>query len=539
MAILNNRSPFYDKRADILTTGRGGKDFSDSQIKNYFAAGVTPERAMNDMLANNVSMDRVAQAMGPSYNVDKLTSFAKKRGVSFDEKDAGFVDVPGTFKDRRASILTGAGNSSISDQDIRGFINKPGMTNEHIMNEALKQGVSIDQINQAMGGQGGFDSDNMKNYVQSRGVDFRTFGDLDPSQAKHAPLLRSVPQANFNRADFTRADFDENRGTVAGRLDSVLDPNSPLMQRAQTFANQQMNARGLLNSDMNTTAAQAAMVDAGLQIASPDAAAFNQNQLTNMTEENRNSMFNSGEANKTSMFNAGNMTDVMKTQMGIDRDMAIDSSNTLRTQMGIDSDKYRADLDAQTRLEIENKQAAQKGMTDYAALTESLMGEYQKIEDNAALDADTKALRKQELDQLVNRALSLNTFIDEVPMEWSSQSGDATQQLASRQPQTFEQKVTQENQLAKLPDGTYDPSKVYRNKNNSTLSQTEVKALNLANSLYGDQFTPDNIFTSEDIQRLAADRTKGAIEKERFMASLTPVLSSGAEPTILFNLMPE
>jgi hypothetical protein len=59
--------------------------------------------------------------------------------------------------------------------------------------------------------------------------------------------------------------------TVQGQLEGLLDPSNPLMQRARTGALQQMNASGRQNSSMATTAADAAMYDTALQIATPDA----------------------------------------------------------------------------------------------------------------------------------------------------------------------------------------------------------------------------------------------------------------------------
>lgn len=74
--------------------------------------------------------------------------------------------------------------------------------------------------------------------------------------------------------------------TVQGQLTSVLDKGGPLMERAAARSNQQMNARGLLNSSMAIGAGQGALYDAALPIARDDAATFG-----------AAGKFNAGEAN--------------------------------------------------------------------------------------------------------------------------------------------------------------------------------------------------------------------------------------------------
>jgi hypothetical protein len=59
--------------------------------------------------------------------------------------------------------------------------------------------------------------------------------------------------------------------TVAGQVDNIIAADSPLMQRAATRADQQMNKRGLMNSSMAVGAGQSAVMDAALPIAQQDA----------------------------------------------------------------------------------------------------------------------------------------------------------------------------------------------------------------------------------------------------------------------------
>lgn len=88
--------------------------------------------------------------------------------------------------------------------------------------------------------------------------------------------------------------------TVAGQLQKVLDTDNPLIQQARTRALQAQNASGRLNSTMAQSAADAAMYDAALQIATPDAAtnanAANTNAATaNTFARDNNSFVRQGE----------------------------------------------------------------------------------------------------------------------------------------------------------------------------------------------------------------------------------------------------
>lgn len=62
--------------------------------------------------------------------------------------------------------------------------------------------------------------------------------------------------------------------TVASQFASLTDPNSALMMQARARALQGMNGRGLINSTMAQTAADAAMYDAAMPIAKQDAATY-------------------------------------------------------------------------------------------------------------------------------------------------------------------------------------------------------------------------------------------------------------------------
>lgn len=68
---------------------------------------------------------------------------------------------------------------------------------------------------------------------------------------------------------------------VANQLTGLLDQNSPYMQQARLSGMNTANSRGLLNSSMAAGSAQQAAIQAGLPIASQDAATYGTQDLEN------------------------------------------------------------------------------------------------------------------------------------------------------------------------------------------------------------------------------------------------------------------
>lgn len=78
--------------------------------------------------------------------------------------------------------------------------------------------------------------------------------------------------------------------TSAGRLDQMLQSDSPLMQRAATQGRQMANQRGLLNSSMAAGAAQGAMIDRAQPFALQDSNNLMQNARQNAASQNEMNM---------------------------------------------------------------------------------------------------------------------------------------------------------------------------------------------------------------------------------------------------------
>lgn len=264
-----------------------------------------------------------------------------------------------TYSDPRAAIMFGAGNNQISDQDIRNFITG-AKSAEQIFTTALQYGISADQISRAMRGvDDRYNLHAITNWLHSIGIG----PDAPPTATLPAgtervgnpnlPLLQQIPttqsyaqQANvpwpweqegwmesmreqfgagfhpglsqFEPAGFVQATQSPTHGTVAGQVNRVLDPHSPLMQRAAALGLQSAQSRGLLNSSIGIGAAQNAITDAALQMATPDAASHNQFALQNAETQNLMNRFNAEQALRSGMFNA----DVFNQNMRFDLEQA-------------------------------------------------------------------------------------------------------------------------------------------------------------------------------------------------------------------------
>ena len=102
--------------------------------------------------------------------------------------------------------------------------------------------------------------------------------------------------ADANKVEPFTNDFDESKGT-AGRVASITDANSPLMQRAAVKGTQLAADRGLTNSSLAAQASQNAVLDAATPIAANDANLFQQNAMANLTARNTASLANAGNKN--------------------------------------------------------------------------------------------------------------------------------------------------------------------------------------------------------------------------------------------------
>lgn len=109
---------------------------------------------------------------------------------------------------------------------------------------------------------------------------------------------------------------DEN--TVLGRFMTTTQQATPLMQMARTSADQQMNARGLLNSSLAISAADQAAYNAALPIANADANLLNNANQFNATQTQDNWRLGQQLDNQYGIAKMGNDTSLQTTAMNND-----------------------------------------------------------------------------------------------------------------------------------------------------------------------------------------------------------------------------
>ncbi len=289
------------------------------------------------------------------------------------------------YVDPRASVLYGAGNNNITPAQIKDYITSPGRSDKDVLGAALANNVSVAQISQAMKDNPNYSQDKITSYLNSQGITNAT-NPTTPPLPEYQPI-QYTPISNVNAVQ------DPKKGTVAGQLTNILDPNSPLMQRASTIGNSMSNKRGLLNSSIGISSAMAPMIDAGLQVAAPDAASNNQFNMFNVQNQNDINKFNAANALSAGVANAGNVKDYANMQ----------------TQMNI------ANLDSGTKLKIANIDALSKDSNLAASLNQSLMNAIVEInKQDKPVD-----VRQAEIEQLVNLTTQsiglLQSFDSKVP----------------------------------------------------------------------------------------------------------------------------
>lgn len=133
-----------------------------------------------------------------------------------------------------------------------------------------------------------------------------TTGSTGYDAAKSTANTYDAERANLNKWAV------DNPQLVQNQLANVLSMGGPLMDKAQTRASQQMQAKGLLNSSMAVKAGQAALYDYAVPIATTDANTLANAARFNADAANQNEQFNANAGNTANQFNTG-----AKNQIGL------------------------------------------------------------------------------------------------------------------------------------------------------------------------------------------------------------------------------
>ena len=214
------------------------------------------------------------------------------------------ITIGGSYKDPRANVLYGGGNSKISDKEIADYVSNARtsgtMSEKDLVDKAIANGISIDQFARATGMNVNDVTKAASQYVSSdRDAPAVT---LDMAQIM-SPFLEEINNVKAQQVKPTNVALNPTTDTVQGQLGSILqDPNNPLMVRAGTMGDQAANRRNLLNSSIGVSAGQSALIDAALQIATPDANTFSQSKFANAQAANNASLANAQNKLTADMF---------------------------------------------------------------------------------------------------------------------------------------------------------------------------------------------------------------------------------------------
>jgi len=181
--------------------------------------------------------------------------------------------------------------------------------------------------------------------------------------------------------------------TVQGQVKKIIDENSPLMQQAQTRANQQMNQRGLINSSMAVGAGQAALYDAAVPIAASDAQTNNKVALDNTQAKNQ-----FATANNTQSYDMSKMDKAFQ-------------QTTAQLQQKFGYDEALMNLNNENQIKITNLTAQYRNLTQASASATNLIANsadnIHQIMINPNLDTAAKQAAIDTYNINLNNALRL------------------------------------------------------------------------------------------------------------------------------------
>jgi hypothetical protein len=302
-----------------------------------------------------------------------------------------------------------------------------------------------------------------------------------------APSVAPMKEAAFKGyGDTSKANWqvDPNTMTVQSQMKNVMDPNSQLMQQAQTQGLEYANGRGLINSSIGQSAVQDSMLKAALPIAQQDAATYA----------------------KSASENAGLNTSIANTITGSNTSM-------YGTDVGSNTQKYGIDTSAATqKYSTDVSAATQKYGIDVSSATQLSTANLQANMQNLLADKNITSGEKIATMQS-NTSLMINAN--------NITSGEKIANLQSTTQTTIADKnITSAEKLTGLNNANQ-----LLMSNNQLSMQEKLTGLNNANQLL---ISTNNLTSSEKIAGLQANTSLAvaAMNKEASMANNAAAITS-------------
>ena len=235
-----------------------------------------------------------------------------------------------------------------------------------------------------------------------------------PSASQTAPLPKS--QYSPSIAGATDRNVDS---TVEGRVEGLLSRSSPVLKQVENRTFQQFADRGLLNSSMAVQAANEAVVSRAIDIAKPDAEAFQRYGLANKDAQDR--FATAANAQKFGLESAA-YADVVRTNTSAS-DAQVRAAEAARlAQVGASQAERDSQLrgsqasrDAQARTDQLNQEYNLRGTLQ--TQTDAAATERARISEQSRLDVNTLNSSKIYVDSINTINADYNRAINSVQIQ--------------------------------------------------------------------------------------------------------------------------
>ncbi len=257
-----------------------------------------------------------------------------------------------------------------------------------------------------------------------------------PNAAGHAAGTgyTAAQQAPAVSSDITKREIDPATETTEGRVQGIINSNSPLMQQAQAKAMQAANDRGLGNSSLAVGAAQNAVLGAATPIANADAGIYGNAATLNTTTQNQFAAQKDATQNQINANNTGS-TNTASAFSADSRNKASLQNSSLDTQISL------SNADNATKKLLQTIQSnTQLGVAQLSKETQMALGQ---------LDTDTKtqlATLDAQNRQLLQTNTSAGNLFNQTITNLTNIANSNTMDAAAKQAAT-------DNQLTLLQQG--------------------------------------------------------------------------------------
>jgi hypothetical protein len=196
-------------------------------------------------------------------------------------------------------------------------------------------------------------------------------------------IIPAAQQASYSapaQATQTPWDVTPNQ-TVQQQTEDIVAKDSPLMQQARSLSNQQMNARGLINSSMAIGAGEDAVLGKAIQIGAQDANTYASSAQANAASANALAQFNATQSNAWN-------TNALDRALSVSQSALNRGSTASEAALNRSATTGNAELDNSFRVQASSDAAFNE---QYRMYVDALY----KIDINPDLDAQAKVLLKE------------------------------------------------------------------------------------------------------------------------------------------------